>query len=206
MILKIGHRGAMGYEAGNTIKSFEKALALDVDMVELDVHLKDNKVHVIHDIEKWNLNTPSLNAVLDKIDRKAKVNIELKGDNTADPVSEIIKEYFQKGWIADDFLISSFKPEELKDFREACPKIKTALIVKKDAKGYLNVAKELGCFSINISIDMVKRNKEIINQLHKEGFKVIVWTVNSPRKIKWMKELCVDGVCSDYPDRLNKFL
>lgn len=49
-MLKIGHRGAKGYVAENTLASFEKALTLNVDAVELDVHLSSDKVvMVIHD-------------------------------------------------------------------------------------------------------------------------------------------------------------
>ena len=50
MVLKIGHRGACGYEPENTILSFKKALELNVDMIEMDIHLsKDNHAIVIHD-------------------------------------------------------------------------------------------------------------------------------------------------------------
>ena len=38
-ILKIGHRGASGYESENTLISFQKAIDLKVDGIELDVHL-----------------------------------------------------------------------------------------------------------------------------------------------------------------------
>jgi glycerophosphoryl diester phosphodiesterase len=46
----IGHRGAMGYAPENTIVSFQKAIELGVDAVELDVHLtRDGGVVVLHD-------------------------------------------------------------------------------------------------------------------------------------------------------------
>ena len=49
-ILKIGHRGAAGYIAENTLASFKKALELQVDGIELDVHLSlDGEIMVIHD-------------------------------------------------------------------------------------------------------------------------------------------------------------
>ena len=49
-ILKIGHRGAKGYEPENTLISFQKAIDLNVDGIELDVHLSsDGKIMVIHD-------------------------------------------------------------------------------------------------------------------------------------------------------------
>ena len=45
-----GHRGAMGHAPENTFASFEKAVELGVDAIELDVHLTaDGEVVVIHD-------------------------------------------------------------------------------------------------------------------------------------------------------------
>ena len=46
----IGHRGAAGYAPENTMASFERALAMDVDAIELDVHpTSDGELVVIHD-------------------------------------------------------------------------------------------------------------------------------------------------------------
>ena len=46
----VGHRGAKGITPENTLASFQKALDLGVDMIELDVHLsKDGELVVIHD-------------------------------------------------------------------------------------------------------------------------------------------------------------
>ena len=50
MVLVTGHRGAAGLEPENTLRSFQRALDLRVDAVELDVHLtKDKHLVVIHD-------------------------------------------------------------------------------------------------------------------------------------------------------------
>src|SRR5260221_5656519 len=49
-MLRIAHRGASGYEPENTLISFQKALQLGADMLELDVRVsKDGFVVVIHD-------------------------------------------------------------------------------------------------------------------------------------------------------------
>ena len=49
-MLIIGHRGAKGYEPENTLVSFEKAIHLNADGIELDVHLSsDGEIMVIHD-------------------------------------------------------------------------------------------------------------------------------------------------------------
>jgi len=51
-MLKIGHRGARAYEPENTLRSFNRAVELGVDAVELDVRqTKDGELVVIHDPE-----------------------------------------------------------------------------------------------------------------------------------------------------------
>jgi len=48
----IGHRGASGYAPENTMASFERALALGADAIELDIHpTRDGELVVIHDLE-----------------------------------------------------------------------------------------------------------------------------------------------------------
>ena len=108
-LLKISHRGACGYEPENTLASFKKAIEINADMIELDVHVcKTGEVVVIHD-EKVNRTTngkgyvsqknleslkkldagkgkkiPTLIEVLDLVNKRVKVNIELKGKKTAE--------------------------------------------------------------------------------------------------------------------------
>ena len=115
-MIRIGHRGAMGYEPENTLRSFKKALALKVDMIEFDVYVcKTGEVVVIHDdkvdrttngkgyvVQKTLQELTSLDAgkgekiplleeALDCINKKVQVNIELKGEGTAEPVYKIIQ-------------------------------------------------------------------------------------------------------------------
>ena len=49
-MLKIGHRGACGYVAENTIESIEKAIALGVDGIEIDIFkCKSGELVLFHD-------------------------------------------------------------------------------------------------------------------------------------------------------------
>ena len=133
-MLRIGHRGACGYEPENTLRSFNHAIQLGVDIVELDVHIcQSGEIMVIHDIkvdrttngtgfvgdktldELKTLDAgkgeqiPTLQEVLDQINRRVKVNIELKGNSTAKPVLKLLEKYIKEaGWSYNDFLISSF--------------------------------------------------------------------------------------------------
>jgi glycerophosphoryl diester phosphodiesterase len=42
--------------------------------------------------------------------------------------------------------------------------------------------------------------------LQKAGFKIVPWTTNDPEKIRALIDLRVDGIISDYPDRLQQVL
>jgi len=184
----------------NTLLSFEKAIGLGVDMVELDVHFKNGKLFVIHNIEDLKKDTPILENVLDLVNKRAIVNIELKGDNTAEPTASLIEKYLNKNWQNNDFMVSSFKPKELNDFKKINPQIRLGFIVDNKKIDIVKTAQEIGVFCVNVSKKIV--DKELIDSLHKQGFKVFVWTVNKKRAINKTALLGADGIFTDYP---NKF-
>jgi len=233
MFYKIGHRGAAGHAPENTIKSFKKALALGADMIELDVHIcQTGEPVVIHNKDTKRLNKkkgliknidyselkklkiPKLENVLNIINGKARVNIELKGRDTAAPVSEIIKKYIQKkNWKNSDFLISSFDKKLLKETHACFPEIRKALLVgplrpyslwlKRFPfifKQHLKFAKEINSYSIHLHRKLI--NKKIIAMAQKEKLKIFIYTVNKEKEISHLKTLGIDGIFSDYPDRL----
>ena len=225
-MLRIGHRGACGYAPENTLASFKKALELSLDYIEFDVYvLKDGSVVVIHDDkvdrttngtgyvldktleEIQNLDAgdgekiPTLQEVLNLIDKKTKVNIELKGEGTAKPVANIIEDYVQtKGWAYGDFLVSSFNQVELCTFKDLKPEVKIGALITEIPLDLAKFGEDLKAYSVNPSMEFV--NKEFVEDAHKRGLKVFVFTVNEKDDIQRMKELNVDGVFSDFPDRV----
>ena len=226
MVLRIGHRGAMGYEPENTLRSFKKALALNVDMVELDVHVcKTGEVVVIHDrsvdrttngsglvVEKtldelkkldagMGERIPTLQEVLDILNGKVDVNIELKGIGTAESVARIIEENVTtKRWNYDQFLVSSFNQYELEEFRGLSKQTRVGILVSNTGVGLWGLAKKVKAYSIHINISFISR--EMVNEAHRRGYLVFVYTVNDIREINKMKLIGVDGIFSNYPDRV----
>jgi len=225
-MLRIGHRGACGYEPENTLLSFNTALQLNVDMIELDVHVcSSGEVVVIHD-EKVDRTTngkgyvgdktsdelraldagkretiPTLQEVLDLVDRKAEVNIELKGRGTARPVFELLERYVgESGWSYSDFLISSFNHRELQEFRRLSGEFRIGVLIKDVPAGFTELVEKVDAYSINVCIESISR--ELVDDAHRRGVKVLVWTVNDIDQIERMKSLGVDGIFSNYPDRL----
>ena len=225
-ILSIGHRGACGYEPENTLRSFRKAIELHVDMIELDVHIcKTGELVVIHDasvnrttngkgvvkdktLEELALldagkgeKIPLLKEVFDLIQRKAKINVELKGKKTARPVIELIQDDVDhKGWTYDDFLVSSSDLNELSEVAKINREVKMGVLPSKSVRDVIESAAALQAFSVHPHLQMV--TEEFVEKAHHKGMKVFVWTVNRPKEIQRMKSLKVDGIFSDYPDRL----
>ena len=220
----IGHRGDGGDEPENTLKSFEKAIELGVDMVELDVHLtKDGHLVVIHD-RKTDRTTgdkgpvsedtlaeiksldagegekiPTLEEVIELVDQRVPINIELKAIGTAEKVCEVIKFYVAEGWNYSDFMVSSFEHNELHRFSELCPEVRIGVLMGDVPLGYAEYAERLGAYSANIALEAA--SPKFVEDAHRRGIKVFVWTVNEPEDITLMKRLGVDGIITDFPER-----
>lgn len=223
----IGHRGAMGHETENTLASVQKALDLGVNMIEIDVFkVKSGEIVVFHDetlerlsnsggrIEDYNIfdlkrvtlngnhQIPMLQDVLKLIDHKVPLNIELKGAGTADRVNFIIEYYIkERGWKLQDFLISSFNWNELRDMRKLNKNIAIAVLTDGNPVEAIPVAKALGAVAINPDYKML--TEENIAEIKAEGFKIYTYTVNEPKDIEKMKDLGVDGIFTNYPERLH---
>lgn len=219
-MLKIGHRGAKGYVAENTLDSFQKALELGVDGIELDVHLSsDRKVMVIHDetIDRTTyqtgfvnnftssdlkrLNIPTLEEVLDLVDKRCFVNIEIKDFKATYLVLQIIQNYTsEKNWGINLFQISSFDWTILEDCSLENNQIELGVLTEDSIEDALDFAKKINAHSINPYFKLV--NSENVTHLQENDFKIYTWTVNSKEDITFVKSLQVDGIISDFPDRI----
>lgn len=219
-ILKIGHRGAKGYEPENTLISFQKAIDLNVDGIELDVHLSsDGKIMVIHDetIDRTTneigfvknftssqlkeLEIPTLIEVLDLVNRNCFANIELKGIGTAKPVVDLLANYISyKNWNYIDFLVSSFDWKMLEEAQLLNPKIRIGVLTEESIDDALAFAKKIKAVAIHPNYKLL--TKENVDLMQENGFEVFTWTVNSFEDIQKIKSFNVNGIISDFPDRI----
>lgn len=220
-MLKIGHRGAKGYVAENTLASFQKAIDLGCDGIELDVQCcKSGKIVVIHDftIDRTTLGTgfvkdltlaelkkykiPTLEDVLDLINNHLIVNIELKSNDCVEKVMKIINQYIEfKNWSPTNFLISSFDWDNLDKITQYNHyEVKTGVITENSIEKALRFAKIINAFAIIPNYKLL--NQESVTLLKENGFKIFTWTVNEIADIEKMKSLNVDGIISDFLDRI----
>ena len=225
-ILNIGHRGAKGHIAENTIASIHKAIELGADGIEIDVFLcKSGEIVLFHDktlekltngegnIEDKNLDElrklkvlnsphsiPTLEEVLKSIDNDVFLNIELKGRNTAQGSLDLIRKYIRKNKIElNNILFSSFNWEELKDLRSLSDKVQLALITEEDPLLAIDYALKLKAVAINPNYKDL--NEQNIFNINDKGLKIYTWTVNSKIEIDKLKTLNVNGIITDFPDR-----
>ena len=225
-MLKIGHRGARGYEPENTLIGFQKALALIVDQIELDIHSSaDGEIMVIHDetidrttngngyvnsftrleLQQFQIEgqqyIPTLIEVLNLIDRKCSINIEIKSNGLANKLVGIIEQYVtEKQWKYSDFIVSSFEWDNLEKVRLLNPSIPIAVLTETSIEDALAFAKKIKAQAINPDFQLL--SIENVSQMQQAGFQVFPWTVNEIEDIKRIQSYKVDGIISDFPDRL----
>lgn len=225
-ILNIGHRGAKGHKPENTLASFQKALDLGVDGIELDVHLSlDQKIVVLHDetldrttngkglVSALTLKTlqdfsidgahsiPTLAQVFDLVDRKCFINVELKGNATAQPVCDLIEKYIaEKHWQYSDFIVSGFDWTMLQEVHNHNPKIPIGVLTATDLDLAVAFAESIAAFAIHPYFHLLTREKT--GAMQQKGFKVFPWTANETEDLDQLKSFQVNGIITDFPDRL----
>ncbi len=225
-MLKIGHRGAKGYEPENTLISFQKAIDLGCDGIELDVHLSsDGEIIVIHDetvdrttngkgfvnqitlseLKTYKINDkyeiPTLKEVFELINYNILVNIELKSYETADKVVDFIEnQVSSERRTYESIIVSSFDWNALQQVRFLNDEIQIGVLTSTDLDLAIAFAKFIKAKTINPYFHLL--NQENVIKMQEKGFEIHTWTVNEIEDIQKMKSLKVDGIISDFPDRM----
>ena len=227
-ILRIGHRGSKGYVAENTLESINHAILLGVDGIEIDIfkclsgelvlsHENDLKrlTGKSGQLEKLTLNElkkilvvgkyeiPTLTDVLRRIRTPLFVNIELKGLNTAQATSKIIVDLSKStSWRLENFIVSSFYWDELEQFRSIDKNTPVGVLASKSMSinEAIEFGKKINAQAIHPNFKLL--NEKTVKKIKNNGFKIYTWTVNDKDDINFMKKLKVDGIISDYPDKI----
>jgi glycerophosphoryl diester phosphodiesterase len=203
---RIGHRGAKGHSPENTIESFAKAHALGCDEVETDVWLgEDGRLLISHDRPKPD-HKLTLEEVLDFCRGKMGVNIELKCEmsekaahQTGGEVGKVLVPRKDP-----DVYVSSFWWAALEGTRVAGPSIRRAFLFadSPDKSSLMESARGMRLWALHPNRAYV--TPELVKATHSAGVKVNVWTVNEPPEIALFGEWGVDGIVSDFPERVPK--
>jgi len=115
----------------------------------------------------------------------------------------------------DKVIVGSFNQTTLDDFRSECPEAATSASPSEVSK-FLALSKTgLGdSYSPPMQALQVPRNigglqivsKEFVENAHRRNLKVHVWTINETADMQRLIEMGVDGIMTDYPDKLLNLL
>jgi len=201
---RIGHRGARGHVAENTLASFERAIELGCDEIETDVWLIDRGLIVSHDPPERSA-TLTLAEALDACAGRVALNVEVKamrdeaiaysaGARVASTIAER----------RADAYVSSFWWPALEGAREHAAVVGRAYIYASYAEVEVLVARARAAGLWALHPNQTYVTQDLVARAHAAGLQVNAWTANEPADIAALIAAGVDGICSDFPERVPK--
>ena len=235
MIHTIAHRGASAYEPENTLRAFDRAIALGATMLELDVHLSlDGQLVVLHDpelsrttngsgrvsdlplaeIQRLNAglgeHVPTLAEVIDLVRGRAQLYIELKGQQTPAAVVDTLRRMA----FIEDAIAGSFFPWLPQKCKFLEPALRTSVLIggRDRQANFIDWALAIEadyvhpCWEAAAPEPHCLLTPELIAAMRSHGLGIVVWHEERPEELRELVKLDVDGICTNTPDVLAGIL
>ncbi|MFC5954995.1 glycerophosphodiester phosphodiesterase [Streptomyces sp. NPDC005774] len=215
--LTIGHRGVMGVEPENTLRSFVAAQEAGLDVIELDLHLsKDGALVVMHDtdLDRTTDGTgpiadrtvaelraldagrgervPVFEEVLDAV--HTPLQAEIKDVQAAKALAEVMN----RRDLTDRIEVSSFHDDAITEIARLVPGVRTALIASRYNTEI--VERAVGAGASTVCLNIRRLTLEIVEQARKADLRIIGWVVNTQDHLRLVRALGLDGATTDYPE------
>jgi len=229
-VLNIAHRGASGRFPENTLKAFGAAIDAGAQMCELDVQLsRDGALVVIHDdtvdrttdgrgaVRAMTLDElkrldagarygnefkgeriPTLNEVLALTEGRCGLNIELKSAGVERKVCDLIVEHRALATA----MVSGFDWDALAIVHHLEPRVRVGLLASQWPARLVGAAFEMRADAINPRSDIV--TEDLCIAAHQRNLSVYTWTVDEPDEMRRLIAFGVDGIMTNYPERLRE--
>jgi len=201
---RIGHRGARGHVGENTLDSFERAIELGCDEIETDVWLTERGLIVSHDPPARSASL-TLEDALEARAGRVTLNVEVKA------LRDEVNAYAAGTRVAllvdlrgADAYVSSFWWPALDGARGQAASVRRAYIYASYPEVDVLVARAgaAGLWALHPNHTYV--TLELVAKAHAAGLAVNAWTANDPADIAALIAAGVDGICSDFPERVPK--
>ncbi|MDN3262431.1 glycerophosphodiester phosphodiesterase family protein [Streptomyces sp. CSDS2] len=215
--LTIGHRGVMGVEPENTLRSFVAAQRAGLDLIELDLHLsKDGALVVMHDAEVDRTTdgsgpvaektlaelraldagrgerVPVFEEVLEAV--RAPLQAEIKDLAAARALAEVMRARDLTARVE----VSSFHDEAITEIARLVPGVRTALVASRYGTEVVDRAVAAGAATVCLNIRRL--TLEIVEHARASGLRILGWVVNTQEHLRLVRALELDGATTDYPE------
>ncbi|MBK9946045.1 MAG: hypothetical protein IPP12_02495 [Nitrospira sp.] len=221
MTLRIGHRGAGGHAPENTLAAIECSMTLHAHLVEVDVRAtSDNQLVLLHDAtldrttnghgpivsQRWSdlqeirghdgQLLPLLADALCAVSGRIGMMIEIKTEGIAKQICRMVKEVQFNGTV----IYASFFHDELLKVRREEPQAQTMALIEAVPVNQTAFAKDAHASHVGVAFETL--TPSFLKALHDRSLRVFTYTVNEPVDIQTARAMGVDGIISDYPERL----
>ncbi|MEO6055560.1 MAG: glycerophosphodiester phosphodiesterase [Gemmatimonadales bacterium] len=215
----IAHRGASGYEYENSRAAFRRAVILDADGVELDIHATADGAIVVHhdpdlpghgpialltlqeirEVRIPNGETlPLLEEVLELVGQHD-VCVEVKG--LPPEHDRALVEVLDAGPAPGRYAVHSFDHRIIRRLGAACPSLQRGILLSAYLDDPVGALRAVGAKTLWQEWHQV--DHELVHRVHEAGARIVAWTVNEIGDLERLVRLGVDGLCGNYPDRIR---
>lgn len=220
-VTRVGHRGAAGHAPENTVAAIHAGIACGVDFVEIDLRrTADGALVTLHDatvnrttdgrgrVNRLSLqeikrldagngtDIPTLQEAIETAAGRAGLLLELKDRGIAQQTVDTVRRTGFPG----PLLYASFRHDELARVREADPD--ALLMVLFDRFPTASVARAMKYSPSHVGLRHSKATHRLVEAFHRANLLVFVYTPNRPSDIQRAISLGVDGIISNFPDRI----
>ncbi|MEU3526363.1 glycerophosphodiester phosphodiesterase family protein [Streptomyces sp. NPDC038707] len=215
--LTIGHRGVMGVEPENTLRSFVAAQRAGLDLIELDLHLsKDGALVVMHDAEV-DRTTDGSGAIAEKTLAELRALDAGRGERVPvfeevleavrTPLQAEIKDVAAARALAEVMRardltarveVSSFHDEAITEIARLVPGVRTALVASRYGTEVVDRAVAAGAATVCLNVRRL--TLEIVEHARASGLRILGWVVNTQEQLRLVRALELDGATTDYPE------
>ena len=222
-VLRIGHRGAAGHAPENTLAAIQKGIALGADFVEIDLRrTADGVLVALHDrtvnrttdgrgrIDRLSLqevkklkagngeHIPTLEEVLKMAGGRAGLVLELKAKGLAQQTVELVR----AAEFRDPVVYASFLQDELTHVRMADPEASLMMLFRGLPR--VSVTRSMRYGPSYVGLRHRTATRRLVDAFHLANLLVFVFTANTPRAIQRAISVGVDGIISNFPERIEK--
>lgn len=153
---------------------------------------------------------PTLAEVLEHFGGRVGLLIELKSPNEYPGIEQKVAEALKKVMKGNDgrqrykerVVVQSTDTASLLRFHRIMPDIPLGVVITSSGELSKQRMQEMKVYADYVNVSMRLVTKGLVQKIHQSGMKTLVWTIRDMLQIPYVLQINVDGIITDYPDRV----